>query len=186
MGSSSSKETTKEIVAYVESEESKRIRLLGRLEKQLEELKKEVTTVEPAISSNVRCTVCQEQDALLMRYSQLTDKEQVSRDIERIFGGFPLLGFLVDTATKLVSTMASSEELQEILRWQERKMVKRVGDKVYGIEAHYKVKVLEETKGTVFKTRDTVVMIAYKCIAHAMDLNPADFPDDEEHKQLTF
>lgn len=82
--------------------------------------------------------------------------------------------------------MASSEELQEILRWQERKMVKRVGDKVYGIEAHYKVKVLEETKGTVFRSRDTVVLIAYKCIAHAMDLNPADFPDDEEHKQLTF
>lgn len=186
MGSSSSKETPKEIVKYVESDESKRIRLLGRLENQLEELKKEVTTVEPAISSNVRCTVCQDQDALLMRYSQLTNKEQVLSDIEEIFSGFPLLGFLVDTATKLVSTMASSQQLQEILRWQERKKVKRVGDKVYGIEAHYKVKVLEETTGKVFKSRDTVVLIAYKCIVHAMDLDPADFPDDEEHKQLTF
>lgn len=186
MGSSSSKQTPKEIVKYVESDESKRIRLLGRLEKQLEELKNEVTTVEPAISSNVRYTVCQEQDALLMRYSQLSDKEQVLRDIEGMFSGFPLLGFLVDTATKLVSTMASSRELQEILRWQERKMLKRVGDKVYGIEAHYKVKVLEETQGTLFKSKDTVVLIAYKCIAHAMDLDPADFPDQEEHKQLTF
>ena len=84
--------------------------------------------------------------------------------------------------------MTSSQELQEIFRWQERKMVKRVGDKVYEIEAHYKVKVLEESKGTMFtgRSKDTVVLIAYKCIAHVMDLNPAEFPDDEELKQLTF
>jgi len=186
MGLSSSKQTPKEIVKVVESDESKRIRLIGRLENQLEELKQEVITVESAFRSNVHHTVCQEQDALLMRYSQLTDKEQITRDIQGIFGGFPIMGFLVETATKLVSTMTSSDDLKEILRWQERIMVKRVGDKVYGIEAHYKVKVLEESKGTVFKTKDTVVLIAYKCIAHVMDLDPAEFPDDDEHKQLTF
>ena len=109
-------------------------------------------------------------------------------DIQRIFGGFPLLAFLVDTASKLVSTMTSSQELKEILRWHERIKVHRFKDKVYGTEIHYKVKVLEETKGTVpgFKSKDTVVLIAYKCIAHVMDLNPAEFPDDKEHKQLTF
>ena len=188
MGSSSSKQTPKEIVRYVESDESKRMRLLGQLENQLEQLKQEVITVQPAISDNVLETVRQEQDALLMRYSQLTDKEQVVRDIRGIFSGFPILEFLVETASKLVSTMTSSQELKEILRWQERKMVKRVGNKVYGMEAHYKVKVLEETKGSVpgFKSKDTVVLIAYKCIAHVMDLNPAELPDDEEHKQLTF
>ena len=182
MGSSSSTQ----IVKYVESDESKRFRLLSRLENQLEELKQEVITVEPAFSNNVRETVRQEQEALLMRYSQLSDREQVVRDIRGIFSGFPILEFLVETASKLVSTMTSSHDLQEVLRWQERKMVKRVGDKVYGIEAHYKVKVLEETKGAVFKSKDTVVLIAYKCIAHVMDLNPAEFPDDEEHKKLTF
>ena len=189
MGSSSSKpQTPKEVVKFIESDESKRIRLLGQLKNQLEELKQEVITVEPVFSTNVRYTVCQEQNALLMRYSQLTDREQVVRDIEGIFSGFPLLGFLVETATKLVSTMASSQELQEILSWQERKMVKRVGEKVYGIEAHYKVKLLEETKGNMLtgRSKDTVVLIAYKCIAHVMDLNPAEFPDDEELKQLTF
>ena len=60
MGSSSSRE----IVRYVESDESKRIRLLGQLEKQLEQLKQEVITVQPAISNNVRETVRQEQEAL--------------------------------------------------------------------------------------------------------------------------
>ena len=188
MGSSSSTETPKEIVKYVESDESKRMRLLGQLETQLEQLKQEEITVQPAISSNVRDTVTEEQDALVMRYSELQDEKEVVRHIQRIFSGFPLLEFLVETATRLVNTMTSSQELQEILRWHERKTVKRVGDKVFGIEAHYKVKILKETKGNMFtgKSKDTVVLIAYKCIAHVMDLNPAEFPDTEELKQLTF
>ena len=178
----------KEVVRYVESDESKRIRLLGQLDRQLEALRLEVTSVKPAIQDNVRETVSQVQDALLMRYNQLTDKVQITQDIRRIFAGFPILSFLVDTATRLVSTMSNSQELQEILRWQEQKMVKRIGDKVYGLEAHYKVKILEESKGSVpgFRSKDTVVLIAYKCIAHAMDLDPEDFPDENEYKQITF
>ena len=75
--------------------------------------------------------------------------------------------------------MASSEEKKEILRMHKKKMVKRVGEKVYKIEAHYKVKILEETKGSMpgFKSKDTVVLIAYKCISHVMDLQPEDCPD---------
>ena len=53
-----------QIVKYVESDESKRFRLLSQLENQLEELKQEVITVEPAFRSNVRETVTVEQDAL--------------------------------------------------------------------------------------------------------------------------
>lgn len=183
MGSSSSTE----VVKHVESEESKRAKLLDRLEKQLEELKSEVTKVEPSIKENIKETISQEEDALLMRYSQLTDKEKITQDIQKVFGDFPLLSFLVDTATRLVGAMTSSKEMTEILRWQERKMVKRVGNQVFGIEAHYKVKIMEESKGNVFSSsKDTVVLIAYKCIAHSMDLNPADIPDAEEYKQITF
>ena len=192
MGKSGSKETSKEsvreVVKYVESDESKRIRLLGELEKQLDNLKSEVTSVEPSIKENVMKTIYQEQDALLLRYSQLTNKEMVVKHIKEVFGKFPLLDFLVETASTLVSIMASSEEMKEILRWHEKKMVKRVRDKVYGIEAHYKVKILEETKGSMpgFKSKDTVVLIAYKCISHIMDLRPEDFPDKEEYEQITF
>ena len=67
-------------------------------------------------------------------------------------------------------------------------MVKRANDKVYGIEAHYKVKILEETQGNFVtgKSKDTVVLIAYKCMSHVMDLKPENFPDTEEFKQITF
>ena len=123
-----------------------------------------------------------------MRFIELTDEKEMVRHIQSIFGDFPLLEFLVETVTKLVNITTSSQDLQEILRWHERKKVTRGGDKVSGIEAHYKVKVLKKTKGNVplFKSKDTVVLLAYKCIVYVMDLNPAEFPDAEELKQLTF
>ena len=64
--------------------------------------------------------------------------------------------------------------------------MKRVGDKVYGMEIHYKVKILEGTKGWVVKKKDTVILVAYKALAHTMDLRPEEYPDDEELQQLKF
>ena len=122
-----------------------------------------------------------------MRYSQLADKDKVTQDISNLFAGFPQVNFLVETATRMVSALTSSDELQEILRWQDRTKVMRVGNKVLGIEVHYKVKVLEESKGHVLnRSKDTLVMFAYKCIAHAMDHDPENFPDVQEHSKLTF
>lgn len=182
------KTESKEVVIEVESDESKRIKLLGKLDNQLKELKAEVTSVEPSIKENVKETIHLEQDALLIRYSDLENKELIAEHVKKVFGNFPLLEFLVDTSTTLVSVMASSEEMKELLRWHEKKLVKRVGNKVYGIEAHYKVKVLEEIKGyrLTGKSRDSVVLIAYKCLSHTMDLDPEDFPDDKELEKIKF
>lgn len=179
---------TQTVIKEVESDESKRIRLLGQLDNQLKELKAEVTSVQPSIKENVRETIFLEQNALMIRYSELKNKQKIVEHVKEMFGNFPLLEFLVDTATTLVSVMASSEEMKELLRWHDKKLVKRVGNKVYGIEAHYKVKVLEEIKGNRITgmSKDTVVMIAYKCLSHAMDLDPEDFPDDKTLAQIKF
>lgn len=179
---------TQTVIKEVESDESKRIRLLGQLDNQLKELKAEVTSVQPSIKENVRETIFLEQNALMIRYSELKNKQKIVEHVKEMFGNFPLLEFLVDTATTLVSVMASSEEMKELLRWHDKKLVKRVGNKVYGIEAHYKVKVLEEIKGNRITgmSKDTVVMIAYKCLSHAMDLDPEDFPDDKALAQIKF
>ena len=189
MGGESS--TPKEVVrtVYVESDESKRAKVLSKLENQLEQLKKEVASVEPSIKQDVKQTVSLEQDALLMRYSQLKDKAKIEEDVRNMFGNFPMLNFIVDTASRMVAAMTSSEEMTEILRWHERKIVKRIGNQVYGLEVHYKVKLLEETKEAYMglkSSRETVVLIAYKCLAHTMDLNPEEYPDDETFKQITF
>ena len=179
---------TQTVIKEVESDESKRIRLLGQLDNQLKELKAEVTSVQPSIKENVRETIFLEQNALMIRYSELKNKQKIVEHVKEMFGNFPLLEFLVDTATTLVSVMASSEEMKELLRWHDKKLVKRFGNKVYGIEAHYKVKVLEEIKGNRITgtSKDTVVLIAYKCLSHAMDLDPEDFPDDKALAQIKF
>lgn len=179
---------TQTVIKEVESDESKRIRLLGQLDNQLKELKAEVTSVQPSIKENVRETIFLEQNALMIRYSELKNKQKIVEHVKEMFGNFPLLEFLVDTATTLVSVMASSEEMKELLRWHDKKLVKRVGNKVYAIEAHYKVKVLEEIKGNRITgtSKDTVVLIAYKCLSHAMDLDPEDFPDDKALAQIKF
>lgn len=179
---------TQTVIKEVESDESKRIRLLGQLDNQLKELKAEVTSVQPSIKENVRETIFLEQNAVMIRYSELKNKQKIVEHVKEMFGNFPLLEFLVDTATTLVRVMASSEEMKELLRWHDKKLVKRVGNKVYGIEAHYKVKVLEEIKGNRITgmSKDTVVMIAYKCLSHAMDLDPEDFPDDKALAQIKF
>lgn len=178
MGGSSSKEVVQTV--YVESDESKRIRMLGKLDRQLDDLKHEVISVKPLINQNVRETIASEEDALLMRYSQLQDTKEIEKNIREIFVNFPALDFLVDTATKMISAVNKSEELTELLRWHERKVIKRSGRRVYGLELHYKVKILEEDKGRIRTHKETVVLIAYKCLAHVMDLNPDEYPDDEE------
>ena len=169
--------------------DAQKANVLSKLENQLEELKKEVTSMEPSIQQDVKNTIYQEEDALLVRYSQLKDKAKIEEDIKKIFGNFPLLDFIVDTACRMVTAMTSSEEMTEVLRWQERKIVKRIGDQVYGIEAHYKVKMLEETKGEYMglkTSKETVVLIAYKCLAHVMELKPEEYPDAESFKKITF
>ena len=60
---------------------------------------------------------------------------------------------------------------------------------MYGIEIHYKVKILEETKGWQLmgsKRKDTVVLVAYKAIASVLDLDPRLFPDEKEYAALKF
>ena len=109
--------------------------LSGKLENELEQRKKEVTSVEPSIQQDVKQTVSLEQDALLMRYSQLKDKAKIEEDIKKIFGDYQaMLDFIVDTACRMVSAMTSSEKMTDVLRWHERKIVKRIGNQVYGID----------------------------------------------------
>ena len=169
-----------EVVPYVESDESKRAAVLVRLDSQLKELKREVTTIEPIIKENVRSEVLKVEDVLLLRYSQLQNED----NLREIFKGFPVMSLLIDAASSMISAMNATEELTEILRWQQRKLIKRVGGEVIGMEVHYKVKILEETKGWVgSRKKETVVLVAYKAIASVMNLNPCDYPDAKELAQ---
>lgn len=175
------KVVVKEVIKEVESNESKRAAAIVSLDNQLAHLKQEVKTVEPIIKDNIKSEVNTVEDATLLRYSQLEDMKSIEENIKQVFKGFPAMNVLVDAAANLVAAMNSTDELTEILRWHQRKVVKRVGDKVYGVEVHYKVKILEESKGYAWKSKkETVVMVGYKAIASVMDLDPREYPDKDE------
>ena len=184
------KEVVKEVVKEVESDESKRVSLIATLNDQLDALKEEVKTIEPIITENVKSQVQKIEDAVLLRYTQLQDRNTILNDLEMVFKGFPVMKVVIDAATNMIAAMTSSPDMKEIMRWQQQKLVKRVGNKVYGLEIHYKVKVLEEAnKGwNPLKSdkKDAIIMVAYKAIASVMDLNPQDYPDEDELAALTF
>ena len=116
MGGGSSKVEVKEVVKYVESDESKRAAILAKLSHQLEDLRKEVTLVEPTIKDNIKSTVSELKDATLLRYSQLQDMSKIEEDIKQVFKGFPVMQVIVDAASNMIAAMNATEELTEILR----------------------------------------------------------------------
>lgn len=195
MGGGSSKEVevrevikTVEVVKEVESEESKKMRIMLQIDSQLASLKQQVEVVQPIITSEDGAIKIMKvvEDALVIRYSKLKDRELMLTNIQDLFSNSPALELVSDTATKMLSTLHHTNSMKEILRWHQQWCIKKVGKNVYGIEIHYKVTTLEEETGSVFSHKDTVLAIAYKCITHLMSDSAESMPDDEEVKKVKF
>ncbi len=54
------------------------------------------------------------------------------------------------------------------------------------MELHYKVMVVEERRGRLDVSTDTVVVLGYKFMQHALDVDPKGIPDDEAVRSLRF
>ena len=187
MGGSQSQQ--QQIIREVESDESQ-ARMRGILESQLKGMKEDVLRVAPVIN-NILETLFETSDVIVLRYSQLEDKEAIARNIREILGSDSMpqtTEFLIETATKMVSAMQSTQEMRDAARWQRRKKVLRVSGQVVGMEAHYRVNLLEEktTHYIAKDSKDTVVMIAYKLMVHALPGNPEHALSSDQLKKLTF
>ena len=176
------------------------------LDEQLSVMKVEVKDVEEIINEHVKKTINSIEDALILQYEQLKDISNIKENIQQVFRGFSGRDVLVDAATSMIATMNDTEELKKMFRWQQRKMIQRLAgkngepDKVVGLELHYKVKIVEETKvagvvqkvwGKIVRTpakdsKKTIVMVAYKCLAKTMNLDPNDYLDKDELNDLKF
>jgi signal recognition particle GTPase len=190
MGSSESKvEIVREEAE--ESEASIQAALRSSLSGQLEGMKADVVKVSPEIKEHVIETVQEIADAILIRYHQLDDIQIIAENIQQIFGSKQtpqVTSFLVDTATRMIAAMNNTEQMKEVMRWQKRKQIMSVGDRVVGMEAHYQVKLLEEkTKHYISKdSKDTVVIIGYKILVHSLEVNPEKVLSSDELKSLSF
>ena len=153
---------------------------------ELEKFKQEVMQIEPTIRTNVRDTVSHIENALSIRYLQLRDKENVIESVKAIFAGSPGLGFVVDAASRMVSSLSSSDQIHSMIQWKMCHKIVREGNHVYGMELHYKFKTLEGARTEfLYHSSDAVMLVAFNYMVHIMDYDPENFPDDEELGKLT-
>ena len=172
----------------VESEESKHMKLIYQLENQLKQLKEEVTNVPAVIteSDGVKKTVDTIQDAVVIRYTDLTDSSVLKDNVEALFKKSPAKELVSESAVTVLQTLRTTREMKEINRWYEQKRFERNGNKVFGIELHYTVRAFEEKKGVQYlnASKDTVVMIAYKVAVHTMNGELEDYATKEEMEAI--
>jgi len=170
----------KEVVKVQNSEEAKLALVQTSLDNQMSAMKKEVDELPQHFSEDqVKVTIAYKGDVTLLRYSNLENPNDILKNISTIFDGFPAAHVIMDEAQKLIHAMHSTESLKEILRWQSKCLVTKQDGQNVGIEAHYKLKLLEETNGIRYinKKKVTVFVIAYKCYAHLLQLTADEVPD---------
>ena len=118
----------------------------------------------------------------------MDETTKILGNISEIFEGFPGAAFVLDTAKKFLVAMRSTEELKEILRWQSNKVILDIDGQAVGIEVHYKLNIVEETKKNyIMKNEtDTIFMVAYKTLAHSMKVQVGDIPSWDKLKNVQF
>ena len=184
------KQSTREVIKYVESDKAKQAMAMVELDKQLSKLSDEVRGVDnlfpsDKISETMQC----HQDTLIMRYERLNDMGTILKNIETIYAEYPGIEMLKEHAKRLIQCTQDAASLKEIMRWQSCKALKVVDGKSVGIEIHYKLKIFDESSSGGFwrdAKKETLVLIAYKCVAHAMNVRPTNLPDYDKVKKLTF
>ena len=106
-----------------------------------------------------------------------------------MFEGFPGADFVLDTAKKFLVAMRSTDELKEVLRWQSNKVIQNIDGQAVGVEVHYKLNIVDETKKKNYimkDEKDTIFMVAYKTLAHSMRVSVSEIPSWEKLKSIKF
>lgn len=144
----------------------KRDLALKNLDHRLELLRQEVVCRPQAIKNGVLNTIYSVTDAVILRYSELDNIRIIEKSVEKIFQKFPGREHVIDATRAMISDMRSSES-SSLRGWQHRQRFKDHDGKRIGLEIHYKTQMFDDVPTS--HTRDTVVLIAYKCLAHTMD-----------------
>lgn len=159
------KHTTEPVKA--ESDESS---IQSVLDSHLDEMKKDIEHVSPAITDNDLQTIIEKSSVEVMPYSNLKNKERIMKKIKEMVDSESTIPdftkFVLDTASNMIDAMVSTEEMKEAMHLQNRKQVINVDGEVKGMEVHYRVRILEEKSGYFSSKSNAVVMIGYKIYLH--------------------
>jgi hypothetical protein len=88
-------------------------------DKELEKTKAEMSELKPLITENVIQQLMSNEDAMVLRYSDLNDATKISEHSQEIFKDERAIKFLTDAAEKMVTVFHSSEEMTKLLRWNQ-------------------------------------------------------------------
>ena len=88
-------------------------------DKELEKTKAEVSELKPLITENVIQKLTSNEDAMVLRYSDLNDATKISKHIQDIFKDEHAVQFLTDAAEKMITVFHSSEEMTKLERWNQ-------------------------------------------------------------------
>ena len=202
MGGSKSKQPAKEpevkqtvvqkVYVHADRDEAAKQALMQcQLENKRKELQAEVQSFKQQfLKEDVIKTVATKEDVLILQYKELEDTAKILGNINELFEGFPGTDFILETAKKFVMAMRSTDELKNILRWQSNKVIRKVDGQAIGVEVHYKVNIMEDTKKTgilkLSEEKETTVMVAYKTLAHLMDVPAEQIPSWDKLKSIKF
>ncbi|XP_028398630.1 uncharacterized protein LOC114522196 [Dendronephthya gigantea] len=160
------------------------------IKRQLNEMLAEVDQQKCLVTENVMEQIQLHQNSVVMRYSDLTDKGEITKDIRGIVKGENAVEFLSEHAGKMIDVFENSKAMKELQRWNQVKKIKRCGNKVVGMELHYKIIIMDKQVGVMSHvgrgTKETIVILAYKYIEHALSTDPSALPDEEKLKALRF
>ncbi|XP_028398629.1 uncharacterized protein LOC114522195 [Dendronephthya gigantea] len=160
------------------------------VKEQLKESLAEVSDQKCLVTQNVVEQMQLHQNAVIMTYHELTDKNKIVEDIRGVVKGENAVKFLSSHAEKMIDVFQNSKAMKELQRWNQTKKIRVVGNKVVGQELHYKIIILDKQVGVMSHlgrgTKETMVILAYKYIEHALSTDPSALPDEEKLKALSF
>ena len=158
--------TTSSVIDHAYATHNRRDRAgaaLTNLDSRLDVLRQEVRNRPQAITKGVVDTTSALDDAVILRYSQLQDSRVVEENVEKIFQKFPGREHVIIATHDMIASMSNTKS-SSLQGWKHHKKFKKHKGKDIGIEIHFKTEMFEDAQ-----TSDTVVLIAYKCLAHIMD-----------------
>ena len=139
---------------------------LRNLDSRLDALRREIQDRPQAITKGVANTVSAVSDAMILRYSQLQDTSLIEKNVGELFQKFPGREHVINATRDMMLSMRSTKS-SRLQGWKHRKKFMTHKGKELGVEIHYKTEMIEDV--STAHNRDTVVLIAYKCLAHVMD-----------------
>lgn len=172
-----------DIARLHEADDNNQKLLSSSLTDQLEKMKLDVQAQRPIIEENVVATAEADEQAFVLRYSDVKDPEQVRMNVQELFGESPVSEFLVDSAVKVFNAITSTTELKEMQGWRRTSKIKNVDGNIFGIEVHFVVNGMKQAKGRDWKfnkVEDTILLIGYKYVVYSMSLNPDEIPKENE------